>query len=861
MLKKIIYTFASIFLLYLLLGFFALPYILKTQSIKYVNENLNAQLNIETIQFNPLLFTLHIKDLNLKHNDETLLEFNAFSTNFELLRSIENSYPIIEHITLDAFKVNPSIQSNKELNFSNLFTKNDTTQTNTSNTNSAFTLPAFELDKFVMNNSQIIFNDFSHPFEFKMTLDDINLVLTDIGTLKNSLSSYNLQANLNQTSKLDLKGGFSINDLKTYGTFTLDDFKTKQIEMFINQGELTLDNTTINTQIGFFAQYNQSNNELLLNVNNTAIDFKGFQLHQAAKKLLALETLSIEQFDMDFKKNNNSTQANIQTRLNINDGQIQTQSTITLEPLHVDLTYDIKDIALEVLNDLIEPFVDLNIQSLWINSKGELSFNDTKKLNYKGNITLNDTHLLHENETLVKANDIHVKNIEFNQLSNDLKIESVNINQPFVFVQIDKQSQLNFTKFTKNSNTKNPTSKNEEKTKDSPLTIMIGPVSIKQGELLFEDLNLPIPFKTTSKNLDGMFSQYATSSTKPSTLKLKGSVGEYGFLKIDGKLVHNNLKYLTNVKLDFDNIALQDLSSYSQKFVGRKIEEGKLSLHLYYDLKNSQLEAKNNIIVEQIQLGEKVQSEDAVNLPLALAIAILEDSDGVIDLNLPISGDVDNPEFSIAPIVWKAFTNLITKAITAPFSLLASLFDFDESEINSIKFEFAQSDITPIQKEPLDKIAQVLNQKPKLGMKFSPFYHLSEDKQALQKQQFNAFIQEQLKQKDNKEYQKAYVNLLETIYLKHHSSLKSLQKEHTQKEKLNESAYIQALKTFGVSTQEVTQTMLENLALKRVENIKTYLMQTHKVNEKQIMIESAYQTGTVQTKFVHSQLKVDTLEH
>lgn len=859
MLKKIIYTFASLFLLYLLLGFFALPYILKTQSIKYVKEELNAQLNIETIQFNPLLFTLHIKNLNLKHNDETLLEFNAFSTDFELLRSIENSHPIIEHITLDAFKVNPSIQSNKELNFSNLFTKNDTTQTkNTSNTNSVFALPDFELDKFVMNNSQIIFNDFSHPFEFKMTLDDINLVLTDIGTLKNSLSSYNLQANINKTSTLKLEGGFSLRDLKTYGTMKLNNFNTKEIESFIRIEPFKLENMNINTQLGFFAQYNQVNEELNFNLNHTSVDFEGFKLNKNSKTVLMLETLAIEQLDIDFKQSKQATQANINALLNINDGQFYTQSTVDFEPLNIETNYRIKAIPLDVLNHLIEPFVDLNIQSLWVNSEGQLHFNNTQQLQYKGDITLNDIDVVNNNESIVKAKAIHVNKLKFEQQNNNLKIDSIHINNPFTFVQIGKKNQLNFSKLLKKTPQKSSHTQNKREEKE--LSIAIGPIVIKQGTLTFEDLNLPIAFKTTSKNLNGLFSQFATNSTKPSTLKLKGGVGEYGLLQIDGKLVHSDLKYFTQIQLDFDNIAMQDLSSYSQKFVGRKIEEGKLSLHLYYDLKNSQLEAKNNIIIEQIQLGEKVQSDDAVNLPLALAIAILEDSNGVIDLNLPISGDVDSPEFSIAPIVWKAFTNLITKAITAPFSLLASLFDFDESEINSIKFEFAQSDITPIQKEPLDKIAQVLNKKSKLSIILAPFYHTSDDTHALQKKLFENSVAQQLKKTQDKEYQQAYMALLEEIYLQHHKEVQSLQKDHTQKGELNISTYKKALKQFAVSIQEVTPPMLENLALNRVENIKNYLMQTHKVDKNQIQIEPKFVQAKSESKFVISQLEVGTIE-
>ncbi len=123
------------------------------------------------------------------------------------------------------------------------------------------------------------------------------------------------------------------------------------------------------------------------------------------------------------------------------------------------------------------------------------------------------------------------------------------------------------------------------------------------------------------------------------------------------------------------------------------------------------------VVISNIKLGDKVDSPDAANLPLELAIALLENSEGVIDIDLPVKGNVDDPQFSIAPVVWKVFTNLIVKAISAPFSLLAAVFGIDEEKIKSIEFEFGKSDIIASEKEALDNIAKILSKKTKASNK------------------------------------------------------------------------------------------------------------------------------------------------
>ena len=249
---------------------------------------------------------------------------------------------------------------------------------------------------------------------------------------------------------------------------------------------------------------------------------------------------------------------------------------------------------------------------------------------------------------------------------------------------------------------------------------------------------MPLPFKTTITKLNGKISEFKNTKSSTTNLQLKGVVDEYGVAKITGILHPNNIKLLTDINLIFNNIAIKNFTPYSGKFVGREIKGGKLDLDLKYNIEESNLEAKNNIVITQLEFGEKVESPDAISLPLDIAISLLKDSKGVIDINLPVSGNVDDPQFAIGSIVWRAFINLITKAVTAPFSLLGAMFNFSEDEISSVKYALLEDEVGPIQKETLDKISQILKARSEIAIELIASYDINTEGYAQQKQNYLA---------------------------------------------------------------------------------------------------------------------------
>ncbi len=173
-------------------------------------------------------------------------------------------------------------------------------------------------------------------------------------------------------------------------------------------------------------------------------------------------------------------------------------------------------------------------------------------------------------------------------------------------------------------------------------------------------------------------------------MKLEGVVDEYGLARFAGDLSPFAPTDYMNVTATFRNVELTSMTPYSAKFAGYRIASGKLDADLEYLIQQRQLKGDNKIIVDQLTLGERVESPDAVNLPLELGIALLKDADGKIDLGLPVSGNLDDPQFSIGGIVWKAVVNVLTKIVTAPFRALGALLGVGSEELEGVSFDRGQ---------------------------------------------------------------------------------------------------------------------------------------------------------------------------
>jgi hypothetical protein len=257
------------------------------------------------------------------------------------------------------------------------------------------------------------------------------------------------------------------------------------------------------------------------------------------------------------------------------------------------------------------------------------------------------------------------------------------------------------------------------KTEPPGFLVNIDRLRFRNGALFFADNSLLLPFGTHIHNLRGSIVGLSSKPAAPGQVELDGEVDEFGLARAVGQVDFFKPTEFMDLKVVFRNVEMTHLTPYSATFAGRKINSGKLSLELEYKIKQRQLLGENRIIIDRLELGERVESATAKDLPLDLAIAILSDSDGRIDLGLPISGSLDDPQFSYGAIVWKAITNVLTKIVTAPFRALGALFGGGGEKIDDIAFEAGATRLTPPEREKLVRLATVLNKRPGLALSVS----------------------------------------------------------------------------------------------------------------------------------------------
>ena len=703
-----------------------------------------------------------------------------------------------------------------------------------------------------------------------VTLRDSILGINSISLLNNQLSFKDIKNNLDVlTQNINIK----INTL-SQNNETLEIEKivisTPKINYKDNKNKLSVFTKKSDVLISNIKKVADNISISTINLKNPSVYFSDIKNKlTVVTNALAFKTqnLNIKGSDISIKKTNLKTQTikldDKKSKLKVttkNVNIIATNTSLIKEKLKVGILSLTKPTVYFTDNknktSIVAKRLSLKINNI-TNYKNALSIS---KINlYEPELTFKDK----KNKTDILAKNIYLNVQKISNKKNRLKILRSSLNKPYISITLGKQNKRVEVKTDIKTEEKIAVgSKKKTKKKKSSFSFDIGPFKIKNAKMTFEDKNLPIPFKTNMTNLNGEFSRLNSSSSKPTKLKLEGKVDEYGYSKITGTVDINDIKLLTDTNILFKNIAIKNFTPYSGKFVGREIESGKLNLDLKYNIKKSDLNAQNSVIISDIKFGKNVESPDAVSLPLDLAIALLEDSSGVIDIDLPVTGNVDDPQFSIAPIVWKVFTNLIVKAITSPFTLLASVFGIDAEDIKSLEFELGKSDILASEKESLDNIAKILSKKPKLAIKVKPVYDPIKDKIALQNIKFEQFlIKEMDKIPEGDDYKEALEDLYEDIDgIKDLDDVeKSFTKKDTKgKEEFDNDAYVEYLRKFLSSRQKVSENELISLTKKRVANILKYLTDVKKVPKNAIKIEEIKKQELLKAKWAIFNLDVDT---
>lgn len=452
------------------------------------------------------------------------------------------------------------------------------------------------------------------------------------------------------------------------------------------------------------------------------VDLRDYRVHLADKEPKTPVALDVGPLNVKLKNfdslNRSPFTLNLDTGVG-KQGKLTASGDVNLSPVSAQLKVTTKDIDLRIAQAYIDPFIRLELRSGMLGSDLAVDLKSTEPLAFTvaGRAQVDQLHTLDtlKNRDFLKWQKLVLEDVKY-QHGDSLSLARVNLEKPYVRFMIndDRTTNIDDLLIPQPAGT---TAAKSTASKEKPLGIHIGAIAINDGSANFADFSLTPNFQTAVQQLNGLIGTIDSRNPKPAPVNIAGKVDRYAPVTIKGSVNPFDPMASLDIATSFKRVELTTLTPYSGKFAGYRIRKGRLNLDLHYLITNGQLKAENKLVVEQLQLGEKVDSPDAVDLPIKLAIALLKDTDGKISIELPISGDLNNPQFSVMPIIWQTVRNLVLRAAQAPFKFIGGLINGGGAEdLGTVSFAPGSSELSPEAQKALTTLAQALKERPALRL-------------------------------------------------------------------------------------------------------------------------------------------------
>ncbi|MFP6801220.1 MAG: DUF748 domain-containing protein [Pseudomonas sp.] len=409
-------------------------------------------------------------------------------------------------------------------------------------------------------------------------------------------------------------------------------------------------------------------------------------------------------------------------------GQIKADGRVQLTPTTAKLQVATRDIDLRLAQTYLSPFVRLELRSGKLGSDLAVDLQSVEPLalSIGGQAEINQLHTLDtlKDRDFLKWQQVQIEGLDY-QHGKGLVIGQVKLQQPYVRFIINEDLTTNINDLLVPQPASNESSKAPA---EKPLPIRIGGINIKDGSANFADFSLRPNFATAIGQLNGQIGTLDNQSPKAASVDIKGKIDKYAPVSIKGKLTPFDPLNSLDIATSFKNVELTTLTPYSGKFAGFRIRKGRLNLDLHYQIEKGNLNAENKLLLEDLQLGEKVDSKDAMDLPIRLAVALLKDTKGNIEIQLPVQGNLNSPEFSVMPIVWQTLRNLVLRAAQAPFKFIGGLVSGgSDVDLSTVRFSAGGSELDGDAQKALDTLASALKERPTLRLEIEGMSAQSSD--------------------------------------------------------------------------------------------------------------------------------------
>lgn len=455
------------------------------------------------------------------------------------------------------------------------------------------------------------------------------------------------------------------------------------------------------------------------------VELRDYRVHLADKVPKTPVALEVGPLNLNVKNFDSLNQSPFSLKLDTGigkQGKLTASGDVNLNPVSATLNVTTQDIDLRVAQAYIDPFIRLELRSGMLDSDlvVDLKRIDPLAFTVQGNVQIAQLHTLDtmKDRDFLKWQRLGLEKLNY-QHGDSLSIAKVNVAQPYVRFMIndDRTTNIDDLLIAQPAGSASKTDAKPAAGKDKPLGIHVGGIAINDGSANFADFSLTPNFATAIQQLNGQIGTIDSRQAKPASVNIAGKVDRYAPVTIKGSVNPFDPMASLDIATSFKRVELTTLTPYSGKFAGYRIRKGRLNLDLHYLITKGQLKAENKLVVEQLQLGEKVDSPDAVDLPIKLAIALLKDTDGKISIELPVTGDLNNPQFSVMPIVWQTLRNLVLRAAQAPFKFIGGLISGGGAEdLGTVSFAPGSSELSPEAQKALTTLAAALKERPALRL-------------------------------------------------------------------------------------------------------------------------------------------------
>ncbi|BAX60608.1 DUF748 domain-containing protein [Burkholderia stabilis] len=492
-----------------------------------------------------------------------------------------------------------------------------------------------------------------------------------------------------------------------------------------------------------------------LNVKDSSANFTDLSTPRPVKLAIKPLELSVQKISDDMTK-----PLPVQLKATLNrKGSLNVAGDVTAQPLKVGLKINGNRLDAAAFEPYFGSALNATIASALLNAQGNLTFaqvKDTPRATYRGDVALVDVRMLDKatSDPFAGWRSLALSNLKANydEKGTDVDAARVTFSNFYGRVLLDAQGRLNLKDVVaKQSGPAQSLTRDASKGEPVPLSpqaapapapavaqaasaasapavvkaatppqnpvrMHFGQLVLQSGRVTYTDNFIKPNYTANLVAINGTVGAFGTDSTTSAPVDVAANLAGNGPISIKGSVNPLIEKPALDLTATAHDIELTNLTPYSAKYAGYPITKGKLNVDLHYQLANDQLSANNHIFIDQLTFGDRVENDTATKLPVKLAISLLKNTRGQIDVNLPVSGSLSNPEFSVGGLIWHAVLNLIAKAVTSPFTLLANAFGGGGEDLGYVEFAPGTYDLTDAQQKKLDTVVKMLTEKASIRL-------------------------------------------------------------------------------------------------------------------------------------------------